>query len=63
MTKTSDPRMGTTTMELTNVNRSQPDPALFTVPSDYTVKKGMGGPMGGGRGPGPLRHRTRRSSP
>ena len=50
MTKISDPRMGTTTMELTNVNRSQPDPALFTVPSDYTVKKGM---MGGGRGPGP----------
>jgi hypothetical protein len=50
MTKTSDPRMGTMTMELTNVNRSQPDASLFQIPSDYTVKKGPGG-----RGPGPAR--------
>ena len=50
MTRTSDPRTGTTTTELTNINRSQPDPSLFLVPSDYTVKKGPGGP-GGGRGP------------
>ena len=48
MTKVSDPRRGTTTMELTNINRSQPDAALFQIPSDYTVKKGPGG-----RGPGP----------
>jgi hypothetical protein len=51
MTKVTDPRMGTTTTELTNVNRSQPDPSLFQVPSDYTVKKGPGG-----RGPGPARN-------
>lgn len=51
MTRTVDPRTGTSTMELTNVNRSQPDPSLFQVPADYTVKKGPGG-MGGGRGPG-----------
>lgn len=51
MTKVSDPRMGTTVTELMNVNRSQPDAALFQVPSDYTVKKGPGG-LGGGRGPG-----------
>ena len=51
MTKMSDPRTGTTTTELTNINRSQPDPSLFQIPSDYTVKKGPGGP-GGGRGPG-----------
>jgi hypothetical protein len=58
MTKVADPRMGTSTMELTNVNRSQPDPSLFQIPSDYTVKQGPGGPGGrgpGGRGPGPAR--------
>jgi hypothetical protein len=47
-TRTTDPRMGTNTMELQNLLRGEPDAALFTVPSDYTVKK-MGGP--GGRGP------------
>ena len=51
MTKVTDPRFGTTTMELTNINRSQPDPSLFQVPSDYTVKKGPGG-----RGFGPARN-------
>jgi hypothetical protein len=49
----TDPRMGTMTMELTNINRSQPDPSLFQVPSDYTVKQAPGGfGMHGGRGPG-----------
>lgn len=52
MTKTTDPRMGTVTMELTNLNRSQPDPSLFQVPADYTVKKGPGGRGPGGRGLG-----------
>jgi hypothetical protein len=51
MTKVSDPRIGTTTTELTTINRSQPDPSLFQVPADYTMKKGPGG-MGGRRGPG-----------
>src|SRR5450759_2072278 len=59
MTKVADPRTGTTVTELMNVNRSQPDPSLFQIPSDYTVKKGPGGPGGGrgpgGRGPGPAR--------
>ena len=55
MSKTSDPRMGTTTLELTNINRSQPDASLFTIPSDYTVKQGPGGRGPGGRGPGPAR--------
>jgi hypothetical protein len=53
MTKISDPRIGTSVMEVTNINRSQPDPALFQVPSDYTVKNGPGGRGPGGRGPGP----------
>ncbi len=51
MTKVTDPRFGTTTMELTNINRSQPDSPLFQVPSDYTVKKGPGR-----RGFGPARN-------
>ena len=47
MTKVSDPRIGTTTTELTNISRSQPDPSLFQIPSDYTVRKGPGGRVPG----------------
>ncbi|HLZ92495.1 MAG TPA: hypothetical protein VKQ28_12330 [Candidatus Acidoferrum sp.] len=36
----SDPRLGTTTYTLTNIQRSEPAAALFTVPADYTVKEG-----------------------
>jgi hypothetical protein len=36
--KTSDPRFGTTDMELTSILQAEPDPSLFTVPSGYTVK-------------------------
>jgi hypothetical protein len=50
MVKTSDPRFGTTVTQLTSINRSEPDPALFQAPSDYTVTKGGRGP-GGMRGP------------
>ena len=32
----TDPRFGTTTYQLTNVNRGEPVQSLFTVPSDYT---------------------------
>jgi hypothetical protein len=39
-----DPRFGTTTYSLTNLQRAEPAAALFTVPSDYTVKEG--GPGG-----------------
>jgi len=40
-----DPRFGTTTYTLTNVQRAEPAATLFTVPSDYTVKEGgPGGP-------------------
>jgi len=52
-TKMTDPRTGTSAMELTNLLRGEPDAALFTVPSDYTVKKGPGGPGRGPRGGGP----------
>jgi hypothetical protein len=37
MTKHSDPWAGELKTELTSVNTSEPDPALFTVPSDYRV--------------------------
>jgi hypothetical protein len=44
LTKRSDPRMGETVTQLTNIQRSEPDATLFRVPSDYTVKQG--GPGG-----------------
>jgi hypothetical protein len=47
----TDPRFGTTTYALSNVQRTEPAAALFTVPSDYTVKEGgPGGPRGHRRG-------------
>jgi hypothetical protein len=36
-TTSTDPRFGTTTRELTNINRANPDPSLFKPPADYTV--------------------------
>jgi hypothetical protein len=53
MTKVSDPRTGTMVTELTNISRSQPDPSLFQIPSDYKVWKRPGAWRGSiGRGPG-----------
>jgi TonB family protein len=42
MTTHSDPRFGTTTYRLTNIQRAEPAATLFQVPSDYTVKEGPG---------------------
>lgn len=36
----SDPRFGTTTYTMTNIQRAEPAASLFTVPADYTVKEG-----------------------
>lgn len=44
MTTHSDPRMGTNTYKLTNIDRSEPPHTLFEVPAGYTVK-GEGGEM------------------
>jgi hypothetical protein len=44
----TDPRFGTTTYTLNNVQRTEPAATLFTVPSDYTVQQG--GPGRGARG-------------
>jgi hypothetical protein len=37
LSKRSDPRFGETTYRVTNIVRSEPDAALFQVPSEYTV--------------------------
>lgn len=42
----NDPRFGTTTYTLNNVQRAEPAAALFTVPADYTVKEGEPGGRG-----------------
>lgn len=36
----SDPRFGETTYEVSKVDRKEPSPSLFTVPSDYKIKEG-----------------------
>lgn len=58
--KTSDPRFGTTDMELTNISQNDPDPTLFTVPATYTVTTGGGGRGGPGMG-GAMRQGGRRN--
>jgi hypothetical protein len=50
MVRISDPRSGTTTTQLTNIIRTEPDPSLFQAPADYKVVKGGRGP-GGMMGP------------
>jgi hypothetical protein len=39
MSRNSDPRSGERTYRVTNVRRGEPDPTLFQVPGDYTVKE------------------------
>ncbi len=53
--KRTDPRFGTNTFELTNINLSQPPSSLFTIPPGYTVRqeKGFRGMSGPRPGPGP----------
>lgn len=42
----SDPRFGLTTYTLTNIQRTEPAAALFTVPSDYSVSQAPMRPRG-----------------
>lgn len=37
--ESDDPHTGHSSMTLTNIDRSEPDPALFQVPPDYTVEQ------------------------
>jgi hypothetical protein len=39
----NDPRMGQTTHTVTNINRTEPDPALFAIPDDYKKDDGKPG--------------------
>jgi hypothetical protein len=40
MSKRNDPRMGEQTFKLTNIQRGEPDPSLFVVPSDFKITEG-----------------------
>jgi len=40
LSKRNDPRMGEKTFKLTNIQRGEPDPSLFTVPSDFKITEG-----------------------
>ena len=48
----SDPQSGTTTYQVTNIQKTEPAAALFAVPAGYTVTAGHGGRGPGGPGPG-----------
>jgi hypothetical protein len=54
-----DPRFGTTTFSLSNIQKTEPAATLFAVPADYTVKAGgpgfghHGGPPAGVPPPAP----------
>ena len=39
----TDPRFGTTTFSLTNIQKTEPAATLFTIPADYTVQAGAPG--------------------
>jgi len=45
MTKHNDPWAGELKTQFTNVNTSEPDPSLFTIPSDYKVVDEKAGPV------------------
>jgi hypothetical protein len=60
--KSSDPRFGTTQMDLTNIVQAEPSASMFVVPAGYTVKTGPGGPGGPG-GPRPQMRGPRPTAP
>ena len=47
LSRRSDPRFGETTFRLENIDRSEPAPELFEIPSDFTVQAGRP-PFGAG---------------
>lgn len=55
MIKATDPRFGNSVMQLTNIVQTEPDAALFQVPSNYTVttraERGFGRGVAGGERP------------
>ena len=53
MTKRTDPRMGETVFQLTNIQKQVPAATLFQVPSDYTMQQERGGGRRNGPPPPP----------
>jgi hypothetical protein len=45
MSKHSDPRSGDVVYTLTNIQRVEPDPALFQVPADYKMREEPAGEL------------------
>jgi hypothetical protein len=63
LTERRDPRVGTSTYRVANINRAEPDRYLFEVPSDYTVNQTglIRKPLAGGeKGSGPILVRPER---
>jgi hypothetical protein len=52
LVKNNDPMRGQNTTTVSNINRNEPDPSLFQVPSDYTIQD-MSRGRGGRGGPRP----------
>jgi len=50
----SDPRFGTTTYALSNIQQKEPEASLFSVPADFTVRQADGHGFGGMRRRGPV---------
>jgi hypothetical protein len=62
LSKKSDPRFGDVVYSLTQINRNEPDPTLFQVPSNFTITDGGRGQHFGG-GPGGPRPNRRQPPP
>jgi hypothetical protein len=60
LTKRTDPLMGDVTFQLTNIQRQEPDPTLFQLPSDYTITQR---PRAGARFGGGARNQSAPSQP
>jgi hypothetical protein len=52
----TDPRFGTTTYTVNNIQRTEPAASLFTVPADFTVQAGGSRRGGPGDGSVPMEH-------
>jgi hypothetical protein len=53
LVKSTDPRHGSSTMQLTDISRSEPDASLFQIPSTYTVSTRTAPTPGEAPGPPP----------
>jgi hypothetical protein len=61
--KSSDPRFGSTSMDLTNIVQAEPNASLFIVPAGYTTKEMRGGGAFGASARGPFGQRRGGTAP